>query len=57
MNVPVIASSDAHFCTLVGKLDKAKALIEAAKMPESLVLNTSAELFFAAVQLKRSVRA
>jgi len=52
-NVPVIAASDAHFCTLVGRLDKAKALIEEAGLPESQVLNTSAELFFAAVAKKR----
>ena len=52
--VPVIASSDAHFHTLVGKLDYAKALIEEAGLPESQVLNTSAELFFAAVQRKHN---
>jgi len=52
-SVPVVASSDAHFCTLVGKLDKAKALIQAVGLPASQVLNTSADLFFAAVQKKR----
>jgi len=52
--VPVIASSDAHFCTLVGKLDNAKALIEAAGLPESQVLNTNADLFFATVKKKRA---
>jgi len=53
--VPVIAGSDAHFCTLVGNLGQAKALIEAEGLPESQVLNTSAELFFAAVARKRSM--
>ena len=52
--VPVIAASDAHFCTLVGKIDKAKALIEAAGLPESQVLNTCAERFFEAVGRKRA---
>jgi len=51
--VPVIAASDAHFCTLVGKMDEAKALIEEAGLPEFQVLNTSADLFFAAVAKKR----
>jgi len=51
--VPVIASSDAHFCTLVGDVARAKALIEDVGMPESLVLNTSAELFLATVARKR----
>jgi len=54
--VPVIASSDAHFCSLVGKMEKAKALIEAAKLPESQVLNTCAELFFEVVGKKRMRR-
>ena len=54
--VPVLASSDAHFCTLVGKMDKAKALIEATGMPESQVLNTNADLFLKTVQMKRGSR-
>jgi len=56
-NVPVIASSDAHFCTLVGQLDKAKALIQSSGIPESLVLNTNQDLFFAAVKRKRDAAA
>jgi len=52
-SVPIIASSDAHFCTLVGEMTQAKALIEAANLPESQILNTSADLFFKAVRLKR----
>ena len=47
--VPVLASSDAHFCTNVGNLDRAKAVIEAAGMPENLVLNTCAEKFLNAI--------
>ena len=51
--VPILASSDAHFCTLVGEMSEAKALIEAVGIPESQVLNTNAGLFFQAVQKKR----
>lgn len=51
----VIASSDAHFSTHVGKMDDAKALIIEAGLPESQVLNTSADLFFRAVQMKRGI--
>jgi len=51
--VPVIAASDAHYSTMVGKLDEAWALIQEAGLPETQVLNTSAELFFAAVAKKR----
>ncbi|MCL2839708.1 MAG: PHP domain-containing protein [Defluviitaleaceae bacterium] len=52
--VPVLASSDAHFHTLVGSFDHAKAVIEAVDMPESLVLNTCAERFQAAIARRRS---
>jgi putative hydrolase len=51
--VPVLASSDAHFCTHVGRLERAKELICAAEIPEEQVLNTSAERFLAAIQRKR----
>ncbi|MCL2362410.1 MAG: phosphatase [Defluviitaleaceae bacterium] len=51
--VPVVASSDAHFCTLVGEMSRAKALIEEVGMPESLVLNMDIDLFFVAVNKKR----
>jgi len=52
--VPVIASSDAHFHTQVGQLDRAKELIEASGIDPGLVLNTSADLFFNAVHKKRT---
>jgi len=51
--VPILAGSDAHFCTAVGRLDKAKALITSAGMPEELVLNTSAERLLDVVKRKR----
>jgi len=52
--VPVLASSDAHFCTLVGSLDRAKAVIEAVGLDETQVLNTSAERFLVAVANKKA---
>jgi len=52
-NVPVIASSDAHYATYVGNLDRAKAVIETAGMNETQVLNTSAERFLAAIANKK----
>jgi len=55
-NVSVLASSDAHFCTLVGSLDRAKAVIEAAGMDEAQVLNTCADRFLSAIANKRANR-
>jgi putative hydrolase len=51
--VPVLASSDAHFCTMVGDLTLARAVIEKANMPEELILNTCAEKFLAAIKKKK----
>jgi len=51
--VPVVASSDAHFCTLVGDMSRAKVLIEEASLPPELVLNTNIDLFFAVVMRKK----
>ena len=52
-SVPIIASSDAHYATLVGDVAIAKALIQEVGLPEEQVLNTSAERFMAAVARKR----
>lgn len=38
--VPILASSDAHFATLVGDFARAKAAIEKTDIDENLVLNT-----------------
>jgi len=54
-NVPVLASSDAHFCTLVGDLERAKEVIEAAGLDETLVLNTSVERFLSAIEKKKNL--
>jgi len=52
--VPVLASSDAHFCTSVGELTRAKEVIIAAEMPEEMVLNTSVERFLAAIGRRKN---
>jgi putative hydrolase len=52
-NVPVLASSDAHYHTDVGELTEAKRLILESGIPASQVLNTDPALFFAAVARKR----
>ena len=51
--VSVLASSDAHFCTSVGDFRNVKPLIEASGIPEALVVNTSVERLFAAIELKK----
>lgn len=52
--VPVLASSDAHFCTSVGELSRAKEVILAAGLDEEQVLNTSIERFLAAIVRKKA---
>ncbi|MCL1883374.1 MAG: phosphatase [Defluviitaleaceae bacterium] len=51
--VPVLASSDAHFCTNVGNLERAKEIIMASGIDETLVLNTCVERFLAAIKKAR----
>jgi putative hydrolase len=55
-NVPVLASSDAHYHTLVGELSAAKQLIMEAGIPESQVLNTDPARFFAAIEKKKGCK-
>jgi putative hydrolase len=52
-DVPLLASSDAHYHTTVGELSAAKKLILEAGIPANHVLNTDPALFFAAVAKKR----
>jgi len=54
--VPIVASSDAHFCTSVGDMSRAKKLIEDSKIPVHLVLNTDIDLFLSVVAKKRGAR-
>jgi len=53
LKVPVLASSDAHFSTLVGDYHRAKALIEKVGIDQDLVLNTSHEKLLAAIARKK----
>jgi putative hydrolase len=53
LKIPVLASSDAHFCADVGNLERAKEMILAARLDEEQVLNTSTERFLAAIEHKR----
>ena len=55
--VPVLASSDAHFCTNIGNFEQAKALIQKVGLAENEVLNTCADRFLAAVGRKKGDRA
>ena len=47
-SVQVLASSDAHYCEAVGKVDRAMELIVSAGIDESYVLNTDVNRFIAA---------
>ena len=53
--VNILASSDAHFSQSVGQFDMAKPLIEAAGMPEELVVNTGADRLRSAIQAKKAL--
>ena len=57
MEVPVLASSDAHFCTSIGDVDKARALIESSGLSEAQVVNTGIKRFLDAVAEARTYRA
>ena len=50
--VQILASSDAHYHTSVGDFSRAKLLIEAAGIPEELIINTSVEKLRAAIKAK-----
>jgi len=47
--VPVVVSSDAHYCGNVGRFDDALAILEEIGFPEELVLNADYERFMATV--------
>lgn len=53
--VPVLASSDAHFSTLVGDFHRAKALIEKMDMDENLVMNTGHDRLLSAIARKKAL--
>ncbi len=44
-SVSIVINSDAHFCTQVGKFDKALKLLEEIDFPEELVINADVNRF------------
>ncbi len=54
--VPVVVSSDAHFCMDVGKVEPALRLLEEIGFPERLVLNASHDRFLELVRRKTGRR-
>ena len=42
---PIIVNSDAHFCTQVGRCEKALEMLEEINFPEELIVNSSIERF------------
>ena len=43
--VPVLLSTDAHFCTAIGKVERAASVAREAGIPEEQILNTSYRRF------------
>ena len=52
--VPVVLSSDAHFCTSVGDVADAVLCAEAAGIPEKQILNTSLEAFLGYLETRQA---
>ena len=52
---PIVVNSDAHFCTYVGKFDKAIALLEEIDFDEELVMNTSLDKFMGYITKKKNI--
>lgn len=52
--LPVILGSDAHFYSHIGGFDNILPLLEAADMPDVLIINTSVKSFMDFIALKRS---
>lgn len=44
-NAPIIVNSDAHFCTQVGRFEKALKMLNEINFPEELIVNSSVERF------------
>lgn len=54
LNVPILASSDAHYHTLVGRFERCKELIHKVGFSENQILNTNENYFFDAIKRKQS---
>lgn len=52
---PIVVNSDAHFCTHVGKFEKAVALLEEIGFDEELVMNTSLDKFMGYISKKKNI--
>lgn len=52
---PIVVNSDAHFCTYVGKFNKAIALLEEIGFDEEFVMNTSLEKFMGYITKKKNI--
>ena len=52
---PIVVNSDAHFCTYVGKFNKAVALLEEIEFDEELVMNTSLDKFMGYITKKKKI--
>lgn len=53
--LPVILGSDAHFYSYIGGFDNILPLLEAAEMPDELVINTSVKAFTDFIDLKKNM--
>ena len=53
--VPVVVNTDAHFCTSIGHMDQAAALLEDIGFPNELFLNANREFFYSYME-KRTGR-
>ncbi|WP_304226673.1 phosphatase [Gracilinema caldarium] len=56
MSCSMVCGSDAHYWEDVGRFDEVKALLDAVKAPEELVLNSSLERFQAYVEKRKAAR-
>ena len=50
--VPVVVSSDAHFCSYVGRFDSAVKMLEEISFPQELILNADYNRFLRVAQQK-----
>lgn len=53
--VPIVVNTDSHFCTKIGNVDLALALLSEIDFPEELVMNTSLEKFLGYMSEKKKI--
>ncbi len=54
-NTPIVVNTDAHFCTLVGDVEKAVKLLEEIDFEENLVMNTNLDRFMDYIGKKKNI--